>query len=76
MGIALGADAASAFVAATQADAILELTLPALTVRRTIVVPGQPDGMALTPAMPQAQCHACEAPADPLAPEAPPAGRQ
>jgi DNA-binding beta-propeller fold protein YncE len=76
VGIALGADAASAFVAATQADAILELTLPALTVRRTIVVPGQPDGMALTPVMPQAQCHACEAPADPLAPEAPPAGRQ
>jgi len=39
-----------------------------LTVTRTIDVPGEPDGMALTPIMPQAVCHACEAPADPYAP--------
>jgi DNA-binding beta-propeller fold protein YncE len=74
VGVVLGADAESVFVAATQADVILDLALPELTVRRAIAVPGQPDGMALTPVMPQAQCHACEAPADPLAPEEPPAG--
>jgi DNA-binding beta-propeller fold protein YncE len=74
VGVALGADAASVFVAATQADAVLELALPELTVRRAIAVPGQPDGMALTPVMPQAQCHACEAPADPFAPDEPRTG--
>ena len=31
-------------------------------------VQGEPDGMALTPIMPQAVCHACEAPADPYGP--------
>jgi DNA-binding beta-propeller fold protein YncE len=76
VGVALGTDAASVFVAATQADAILELALPELTVRRAIAVTGQPDGMALTPVMPQAQCHACEAPPDPFAPDQPRAGTQ
>jgi hypothetical protein len=44
------------------------LALPALTVLRRINVQGEPDGMALTPIMPQAVCHACEAPADPYGP--------
>ena len=58
----------TAYVAATRADKVLVLAVPALEVLRTIDVPGEPDGMALTPIMPQAVCHACEAPADPYAP--------
>jgi hypothetical protein len=58
----------TAYVAATRADKVLVLALPALEVLRTIDVPGEPDGMALTPIMPQAVCHACEAPADPYGP--------
>jgi YVTN family beta-propeller protein len=58
----------TAYVAATRADKVLVLALPALEVLRTIDVPGEPDGMALTPIMPQAVCHACEAPADPYEP--------
>ena len=67
VGISIAGDG-TVFVAATRADKIVALALPALTVTRTIDVPGEPDGMALTPIMPQAVCHACEAPADPYAP--------
>jgi len=59
----------TAYVAATRADKVLVVALPALEVLRAIDVPGEPDGMALTPIMPQAVCHACEAPADPYAPK-------
>jgi hypothetical protein len=31
---------------------------------RVFDVAGEPDGMALTPVMPKAECHACEAPAE------------
>jgi len=67
VGISIAGDG-TVFVAATRADKIVALALPALTVTRTIDVTGEPDGMALTPIMPQAVCHACEAPADPYAP--------
>ena len=67
VGISIAGDG-TVFVAATRADKVVALALPALTVTRTIDVPGEPDGMALTPIMPQAVCHACEAPADPYAP--------
>jgi len=67
VGISIARDG-TVFVAATRADKVVALALPALTVTRTIDVPGEPDGMALTPIMPQAVCHACEAPADPYAP--------
>jgi YVTN family beta-propeller protein len=66
VGMTVAADGRSVFVAATTRDRIVQLALPALTVERTIDVEGEPDGMALTPVMPQATCHACEAPADPL----------
>ena len=66
VGILVAGDG-TAFVAATRADKLVALALPALAVTRSIEVPGEPDGMALTPVMPQAQCHACEAPPDPLA---------
>jgi DNA-binding beta-propeller fold protein YncE len=67
VGISIAGDD-TVFVAATRADKVVALALPALTVTRTIDVPGEPDGMAFTPIMPQAVCHACEAPADPYAP--------
>jgi hypothetical protein len=65
----VAADGRSAFVAATAIDRIVQLALPALIVERVIEVDGEPDGMTLTPVMPQAVCHACEAPADPLGPD-------
>jgi DNA-binding beta-propeller fold protein YncE len=67
VGMTVAADGRSVFVAATALDRILQLALPALTVERAIDVAGEPDGMALTTLIPQALCHACEAPADPLA---------
>jgi hypothetical protein len=63
----LVADESTAWVAATRADKLVALALPALAVTRSIDVAGEPDGMALTTVMPNAACHACEAPADPLA---------
>jgi DNA-binding beta-propeller fold protein YncE len=68
VGMTVAADGRSVFVAATAINSIVQLALPALTVVRVIDVEGEPDGMALTPLMPEAACHACEAPADPLAP--------
>ena len=62
------ADGRSVFVAARALDRIVQLALPSLTLELAIDVEDEPDGMALTPVMPQAVCHACEAPADPLAP--------
>jgi YVTN family beta-propeller protein len=70
VGISIAGDG-TVFVADTRADKVVALALPALTVTRTIEVPGEPDGMALTPIMPQAVCHACAAPADPLAADPP-----
>ena len=63
----LAAGDGTAFVAATQADKVVVVALPSLTAMRTIDVSGEPDGLALTPIMPHAVCHACEAPSDPLA---------
>jgi YVTN family beta-propeller protein len=68
VGIVTAGDA-TAYVAATRADKVIALALPALTVLRTMEVPGEPDGMALGTIMPQAVCHACEAPADPYGPD-------
>ncbi len=68
VGIVTAGDSA-AYVAATRADKIVALALPVLAVTRVIDVPGEPDGMALTPVMPQAVCHACAAPADPYGAE-------
>lgn len=67
VGIVAASDA-TAYVAATRADKVIVVAVPGLDVLRTIDVQGEPDGMALTPIMPQAVCHACEAPADPYGP--------
>jgi YVTN family beta-propeller protein len=69
VGLALSGDGTTVHVAATGADKVVRLALPDLTILRVIDVPGEPDGMALTPVMPKADCHACEAPADPYAPD-------
>lgn len=69
VGMTVAADGRSVFVAATAIDRIVQLALPALAVERTIDVEGEPDGMALTPVIPQGSCHACAAPADPLGPD-------
>ncbi len=64
VGLAVSPDGASVFVAATMADKVVQLSVPGLEVLRVFEVAGEPDGMALTPVMPKAECHACEAPAE------------
>jgi len=65
VGISVTADGGAAFIAATRVDTVAQLELRGLTVLREIHVAGEPDGMALTPVMPHADCHACAAPEDP-----------
>jgi YVTN family beta-propeller protein len=62
VGLAVAPDGRSIFVAATMADRVLQLDALTLEVMRTIEVGGEPDGLALTPVMPKAVCHACAAP--------------
>lgn len=69
VGLAISADGAAVHVAATRLDKLVRLVLPGLEIDRSIDVPGEPDGVALTPLLPKAACHACEAPADPYAPD-------
>jgi len=64
VGLVVSPDGASVFVAATMADKVVQLSVPGLEVLRVFEVTGEPDGMALTPVMPKAECHACEAPAE------------
>jgi DNA-binding beta-propeller fold protein YncE len=64
VGLAVSPDGASVFVAATMADKVVQLSVPSLEVLSVLEVAGEPDGMALTPVMPKAECHACEAPAE------------
>jgi YVTN family beta-propeller protein len=69
VGLAVSADGVAVNVAATRLDKIARLLLPGLELDRAIDVPGEPDGMAVTPLLPKSPCHACEAPADPYGPE-------
>ncbi len=62
VGLAVAPDGRSIYVAATMADKVAQLEAATLEVIRTIDVGGEPDGLALTTVMPQATCHACEAP--------------
>jgi YVTN family beta-propeller protein len=62
VGLAVAPDGRSIYVAATMADRVLQLDALTLEVLRTIEVGGEPDGLALTPVMPKAVCHACAAP--------------
>jgi DNA-binding beta-propeller fold protein YncE len=55
-------DDATIFVAATMADALVQLRLPVLDVVRTLAVSGEPDGLGHTSLLPKFECHACEKP--------------
>jgi YVTN family beta-propeller protein len=55
-------DDATIFVAATLADAVVQLRLPGLDVVRTLAVSGEPDGLGHTSLLPKFECHACEKP--------------
>jgi DNA-binding beta-propeller fold protein YncE len=60
--VGLAIDDSKVYVAATMADAVVELSLPSLEVQRTIAVDGEPDGLGRTPLLPKFECHACEKP--------------
>jgi DNA-binding beta-propeller fold protein YncE len=59
VGLRISADGRSAFVAATMADRVLQYDATTLTLLRSIDVGGEPDGLAVTPILPAATCHAC-----------------
>jgi DNA-binding beta-propeller fold protein YncE len=59
VGLVMAPDGRSAYVAATLGDKVLQIDLSSGRVLREISVSGEPDGLASTPALPQATCHAC-----------------
>ena len=59
VGVAVARDGKSVFVAATMADRVVVLEAASLETLRLIEVDGEPDGLALTPVIPRATCHAC-----------------
>jgi len=61
VGLALSSDGGTAYVAATMADQVVVLETHGLRPLRAIRVGGEPDGLALTPVLPGAPCHACSA---------------
>jgi DNA-binding beta-propeller fold protein YncE len=60
IGLLVSGDGASAFVAATMGDVVVQLGTRTLEPLRTIEVGGEPDGLAVTPVQPKAPCHACQ----------------
>jgi DNA-binding beta-propeller fold protein YncE len=62
VGLLVAPDGGSIFVAATMADRVVQLDARTLEVRRVIEVGGEPDGLGITPVLPQKPCHACEQP--------------
>ena len=63
IGLLVSGDGASAFVAATMGDVVVQFATGPLEPVRTIAVGGEPDGLAVTSVLPKAPCHACQ-PAD------------
>lgn len=61
VGLLVAPDGRSAFVAATMADRVVQYDVATLAPLRTVVVGGEPDGLALTVLLQKAPCHACEA---------------
>lgn len=59
IGLAVSPGGRHVYVASTMGDRVVQLDARTLEVVRTIEVGGEPDGLALTTVMPQAQCHAC-----------------
>jgi DNA-binding beta-propeller fold protein YncE len=61
IGLLVSGDGASAFIAATMGDAVVQFATGSLEPLRTIDVGGEPDGLAVTFVLPKAPCHACQA---------------
>ena len=59
VGLLLSRDGRSAYVAATMGDRVVQYDATTLEPRRSIEVGGEPDGLASTPVVPRARCHAC-----------------
>lgn len=61
IGLLVSGDGASAFIAATMGDVVVQFATGSLEPLRTIDVGGEPDGLAVTSVLPKAPCHACQA---------------
>jgi YVTN family beta-propeller protein len=59
VGLLVAPDGRSAYVAATMGDRVVRYELLTLDALRSIEVDGEPDGLASTPVLPKAVCHAC-----------------
>jgi DNA-binding beta-propeller fold protein YncE len=64
IGLRVSGDGASAFVAATMGDVVVQFATGSLEPLRTIGAGGEPDGLAVTAVLPKATCHACESAPD------------
>jgi DNA-binding beta-propeller fold protein YncE len=60
VGLFISRDGRSAYVAATMADRVVQYDVATLAPLRSIEVEGEPDGLASTPVLQAAPCHACE----------------
>ena len=60
VGLLVSRDGRSAYVAATMADRVVQYDVSTLAPLRSIEVGGEPDGLASTPVLQAAPCHACE----------------
>ena len=60
IGLLVSSDGASAFVAATMGDVVVQFDTGSLEPLRSIAVGGEPDGLAVTSVLPKAPCHACQ----------------
>jgi DNA-binding beta-propeller fold protein YncE len=61
IGLLVSGDGASAYIAATMGDVVVQFATGSLEPLRTIDVGGEPDGLAVTSVLPKAPCHACQA---------------
>jgi YVTN family beta-propeller protein len=59
VGLTLASDGKTAYVAATMADQVVVTGIGGLAPVRFVPIGGEPDGLALTPVLPRARCHAC-----------------
>jgi DNA-binding beta-propeller fold protein YncE len=59
VGLWVSRDGRSAYVAATMGDRVVQYDVASLAPQRVIEVGGEPDGLASTPVLQAAPCHAC-----------------
>jgi DNA-binding beta-propeller fold protein YncE len=60
IGLLVSGDGASAFVAVTMGDVVVQISTESLEPVRTIAVGGEPDGLGMASVLPKAPCHACQ----------------